>query len=1303
MALNTGGLAFVGFNADGADGFAVVALTDIAAGEVIIFTDNEWSGSAFNTGEGVLTWTVASAIAAGTVINFAATSTASPTVAVGAGAATTAGLSMAGSINLGASAEVLYVVQGTTTGSGATTTVIPDTFLTAIANGSGSNDGFSAANGQLPSSLALGINAIDLSAMDGGADIAAFNGTRAGAADFASYRGAINNATNWVSQDATGNQDADGVAPDAPFDATAFSISGSGPATTIAISPITLAQAEGDSGTTAFSFTVSRSSTASDTAATVTITGGTGFNAADIASVTVDGTPVAGFALGAGFSVPLTGSASSASIVVNIAGDTIPEGSESFTVALSNPTNGATLGTSSATATVQNDDVVITRIHDIQGTGAASPISGNTVTIRAVVTADFQNGTSAAPLRNLDGFFVQELMADQDANPLTSEGIFVFQGTGNLSGANVNVGDIVEITGTVSEFSGETQIGSVTNITVVEAGALSASQVAGMATDVSLGVTDLESVEGMLVRLTDTFTVTETFNLDRFGEFRAVVGDRPYQYTQLNTPTDAAAYNAYIAAVNARSLVFDDARAQQNPDPINVLGNPLTAGSTFSHGDTFANAVGIMDYGNGSFRLQPTQATAVANTNPRDETAPDLGVPLTIASFNVLNFFTTPNGRGANDRAAGSGNPLPVVANDEFQRQADKLIGTLAEMDADVVGLVELENLFAEAGNPNAVTAAGGQTAIQYIVTALNARFGAGTYDWVRPGANTLGGDQIAVGLIFKPSKVTLKGVASLDDADLAGLGLGGLLGSDGLGVFEGANTSRVPLTATFEDTASGESFTVSVNHFKSKSGAGTGADADSGNGAGAWNNQRLEAATALAAWLATNPTGDTSGRNLIIGDLNAYARENPISYLLGLGYTDLAQALIGPDAYSYVFDGYIGTLDYGLASAGFSEFFTAAADWHINSDEADAFDYNQDFRTQALRDLFDPTSRIRTSDHDPFLMGLDLTTNFARFSSDSFTGVRELSSRSFDTVEGSASAGDAIDVLREAALGDIGTRAIDVNDLTIRADGAAFLARFSLAGAATQLTLAGTAAMAAVGQEATDDSIGGNDGANFLDGLGGADTLLGGGGADTLLAGLGDDVGEGGDGNDIVLGWFGADELFGNDGNDFLHGEQDDDRLLGGTGNDTLFGGDGADTLDADDGVDFLDGFAGSDILFGGLGNDVLFGFSFNQAGDAGADTLDGGDGDDTLIGGLGSDVLTGGGGADDFYWADFEVQNGDADVITDWDAADQYFLYAFADYTVTQLAGSALITLTFSDGSASIVIGGATASAVQGQIALF
>lgn len=139
----------------------------------------------------------------------------------------------------------------------------------------------------------------------------------------------------------------------------------------------------------------------------------------------------------------------------------------------------------------------------------------------------------------------------------------------------------------------------------------------------------------------------------------------------------------------------------------------------------------------------------------------------------------------------------------------------------------------------------------------------------------------------------------------------------------------------------------------------------------------RSRGAAAIAAWLATDPTGSNDSDILLVGDLNAYAKEEPIRMLEEAGYTDLAARFLGDKAYSFVFNGQVGTLDYAMANASLNVQVTGTTEWHINADEPDAIDYNLDFGRDAT--LFDGQTPFRTSDHDPIIVGLTLGRAIAR------------------------------------------------------------------------------------------------------------------------------------------------------------------------------------------------------------------------------------------------------------------------------------------------------------------------------------
>ena len=610
--------------------------------------------------------------------------------------------------------------------------------------------------------------------------------------------------------------------------------------------------------------------------------------------------------------------------------------------------------------------VEVTLISEVQGDVGAfdgavvgvddvSPLEGQTVIIEAIVTADFQDGLFGDG-GDLNGFFLQEEAYDQDGVSTTSEGLFVFDGSN--PDVDVRLGDRVRVTGTVGEYFGQTQI-SAMSVEVLDSGnalptALEVTLDGSVMVDGSGGyVANLEAYEGMRVTLAQDVAVTEMFNLDRFGEY-GVATERFVQYSQTNTP-DAEGYDAYLREVAGHSLTFDDGSSKQNPDVLEVIdGNDgiLTAADSFRMGDTISDATGVVSYGFDAFRLQNAVGD-YTQVNERPDAPEALGGNFTAASVNVLNYFTTIDAPGVT--TDNGQDPRGADTPEELERQATKLVDALLAMDADVFGLLEIENDFA-----------GDSFAVKDLVARMNAVAGDGTYAFVDPGQEFVGGDAIANALIYKTAEVRPVGdLAILTEFD-------GRDFLDPLGA--GRDLNRAAIAQTFEDLGTGQEVVVSVNHLKSKGSlSGLEADEDQGDGAGNNNATREAAADILADWLASDPTGSGADKVLILGDLNSYAREDPIRELESEGYVNLAAA-DDPDAYSYVFDGQVGTLDYALANDALFESFVGATEWHVNADEADALDYNLDFGRDPSLYTADAT---RYSDHDPIIVSFDLEIEY--------------------------------------------------------------------------------------------------------------------------------------------------------------------------------------------------------------------------------------------------------------------------------------------------------------------------------------
>lgn len=355
MALTAGSIAFIGFNADGNDGFAFIVIDTIDPGQVIHFSDNEFDGSVFNTGEGGFSWTNgAAALTAGTIVEFLNTS-ATKSVNIGTVSA--------GSLALGNSGESIYAFVGPSLAA-TTVATAPTAFLAAVTNNNGGFSGATTSGLLTNTGLTAGSTALVLPGT-GGADVAAYNPATAGStfATRAAALTAFNTGANFVTQDASGDQDADNVSPDAPFltDAQSpiagvtFTIGAAPQAQSVAFtSPLSVSQAEGNTGTTAFTFTVSRTG---GTTGDVTFGGLLSSAAANAADF--NGGAAVPFAFNG--TIPAGQASATVSILVN--GDTAAEPDETFTLTLTTVGNNnagatASLGAqTTATGTIQNDDV----------------------------------------------------------------------------------------------------------------------------------------------------------------------------------------------------------------------------------------------------------------------------------------------------------------------------------------------------------------------------------------------------------------------------------------------------------------------------------------------------------------------------------------------------------------------------------------------------------------------------------------------------------------------------------------------------------------------------------------------------------------------------------------------------------------------------------------------------------------------------------------------------------------------------------------------------------------------------------
>ncbi|MGO2751797.1 MAG: ExeM/NucH family extracellular endonuclease [Pseudoclavibacter sp.] len=651
------------------------------------------------------------------------------------------------------------------------------------------------------------------------------------------------------------------------------------------------------------------------------------------------------------------------------------ENSTDFVAAAPTPENssgGSTTPpepTATATPTVPPEAQLVS-IGEIQGTGSASPLIDQTVTFEGVVTAVYAEG-------GLGGFNVQTPGAVDPATHLASTGIFVY---GPAAAATVSIGDRVAVTGRVGERFESTQV-SASSVEQLERGpehVIEPVTIEWPETD-----EERERYEGMLLAPAGTYRVSENYALNQYGEVGLSVGER-----LLVTPTEVGEPGSPAAAAQAEynaahSVILDDGASTDFlrreggsminagiPLPYLSIDSPVTVGATA----TFTEPV-VVHYSFDSFRFQPTTTLTGSDGAPAEfsdarEAAPEpVGGDLQLGTFNVLNYFTSLGvdscdpSQSYTDR---EGNPisangcLPRGAWDEenLARQEAKIVAAIGQLDADIVALEEIEDS-SDFGKDR-------DAALVDLVTALNES--AGTQRWAHVPSPaevpSTGDDVIRTAFIYQQANVELVGASSiLDDPAFA--------------------NGRAPLSQAFADPATGTEFIVVANHFKSKGGSGDGDNADNDDAVGpagavgGWNGDRIRQAQALVSF--TQAQREAHGTDLVFvtGDFNSYSQEDPMRVLADAGFENLGDArnrAAGEPGspgteYSYNFDGAVGSLDHILASGPASAHVSGADVWTINAYEQVGTEYSR-YNSNVTQLYSDDV--YRSSDHNPFLIGLD-------------------------------------------------------------------------------------------------------------------------------------------------------------------------------------------------------------------------------------------------------------------------------------------------------------------------------------------
>jgi uncharacterized protein len=711
-----------------------------------------------------------------------------------------------------------------------------------------------------------------------------------------------------------------------------------------------VAAAEGDAGTTTFAFTVSLSAPAPAGGATFDIA------TADNTATAADNDYVARSLTGQ----TIAEGSSTYTFDVAVNGDVVVEPNEGFFVNVTNVAGtGVTVADAQGTGTIVNDDVVLTPIHSIQGSGASSPLVGGSVTTRGVVTGTKTNG-----------FFVQEPDATVDADPATSEGVFVF--TSSAPPAAAAVGNLVQVTSTVAEFvpASDPLQPPLTELVAPSVLLLSSGHplpapvfLSAALPDPAGAVDQLERLEGMRVQVASLTVVgptggsinEATATAATNGVFYGVVTGVARPFREPGIPANDPPPSGTIPPIP---------RFDANPERIRVDSDGQTGAGAIDvgAGAVVTGLVGPLDYAFRTYTILPDPATppGVAGGAAPAAVAIPTASEVTVASFNLQRFF---------DDVDDPGIAEPVLSAAAFAGRLKK--ASLAVRDTlrtpDILGVQEVESLAA--------------------LQALATRIGTDAVAAAQPDpeyaaylveGNDVGG--IDVGFLVKTAAVT--GATPRVTVNAVVQERAGTLFVNPDASSELLN-DRPPLRldAVVNDAAgTGFPLTVIVNHLRSLNGA-----ADTSAGSNGWATvgdrvraKRLMQAEDLADLVQARQAASPAERIVLVGDFNAYDFNDGLGDSLGvIKGTPVPDAetavpgdgvdLVDPDLaslgatpppaqrYSYVFDGNAQSLDHVLVNQALVDDTTARRLEHAR--------IGSDFPETARND---DTTPLRLSDHDP-------------------------------------------------------------------------------------------------------------------------------------------------------------------------------------------------------------------------------------------------------------------------------------------------------------------------------------------------
>ncbi len=467
--------------------------------------------------------------------------------------------------------------------------------------------------------------------------------------------------------------------------------------------------------------------------------------------------------------------------------------------------------------------------------------------------------------------------------------------------------------------------------------------------DGDLNVIDWKSLVGQKVTVPGDLVVVDTHDLARRGQV-VVARERLYVPTTQIDPNDADPNEtsfeggSNVAKVvgsqkynEKATIILDDGSPRENIFPPGLFPDLGKAYPTVRVGSVIKGVSGKLVKAGRNLLLVPDKP--LQWTPAERPERPDVGeADVTVASLNVLNYFTTIDD-GKNDaRGADS--------QSELDRQEAKLVSAIIGLKADVVALMEIENnLDAE----------------RRLVAALNKRHGKEVFRGCglpEGFENSPGGrDAIRVGIIYRADRVSPVGEVAMIKDDAFG-------------------NARTPIVQSFNSNKLDNPFTVVVNHFKSKGGASRAdvANKNKGDGQGAYNASRRTQSLAICKYIDQLAQANPNPRVLVVGDLNAYEQEDPIDAMRAKGLVNLHERFAKADTpsndvpdYSFIYRGQSGSLDHAMATDSLASDVTGVAIWHINADEPRFLDYNEEYNPKSLYEA----NPFRSSDHDPVVIGI--------------------------------------------------------------------------------------------------------------------------------------------------------------------------------------------------------------------------------------------------------------------------------------------------------------------------------------------